>query len=418
MARPILSLFLLSLTLAHPAGAQEPLIEPQTESEAGTGFFDLGWARLYVGVRIGVSIPTEPLADGLDLGRGDLYDASIGVNLGRFIGAELGMSLWEYGISSDELGGFGEWSAYTFIPSLRLRYPLLRDRLVPYVVGGVGFGYAELNDKTTDRVAGAAEPALAGSIGGGLVYFIARNLALGIDAKYQFLDREIAIDGQAVDASTRVLLFSGGLRAFFPETPAVGFEGVEWREPEPFGLRPYLSFRFGGRFYASDDFGEGALKSGANQEQTNSGSVGLGINRYLAFEIAVETHDTEVQSDPGGVKLAEYGTWNVLPSVMGRYPVAGGKLVPYGSLGFGFIKSDVNDRTLNNGVDGPFVAGGGWGPMWGAGLGLDFFIAENLTLILETKYVNGRSEAEVDGSEVEVDMSSVLISVGFRVFVR
>ncbi len=398
-----------------------------SDSESGSGFFDLGWARLYIAVRVGVSIPTAALADGLDLGRGDLYAASVGVDLGRFTSAELAFNGSEYGISSSELGSVGEWAAYTFIPALRLRYPLVRDRLVPHVVGGIGVGWSEFNDRRTDRLQAGAEPSLAGFIGGGLEYFIARNLTVGVDAKYQFLDRQIGIDGEGTDAATRALLLAATLRASFPETPPAGFESVEWREVDPYGLRVYMALRFGVRLYSSDGFGPGAVKGGAvfagpgtsaAKEQTNSGSVGLGINRYLAFEVAAETHDFPVHADLGDVKLAEYGTWNVLGQILGRYPVARGRLVPYALLGLGFSKSDINDRTLENGVEGPELNGGGWGSVWAAGLGIDYVLASNVALVGELKYLNGKSPSDVDGADVEVDISAFLPSLGFRVYLN
>lgn len=376
------------------------------------------WKRLHVTLRVGASWATAPIAEGLEGGRGDLYDGSVGVHLGRHVGIELGASLWEYGVTSSELGKVGEWSAYTFIPSFRLRYPLDRDRLVPYVVAGVGFGYSELNDKTSDAVSGNAKPSVAYSLGGGLGYFIAPNLSIGVDVKHQWMSREIAVLGEIASGRTRSLMVSAGIQAEFPEKPAAGFAGVRWREPQPYGLRPYLSLRWGGRFYLDDGFGEGAMKSGRQTEQINSGSIGLGINRFVAFEIAVETHDLPVHSTEGDVKLAEYGTWNFLPTIMGRYPVLEGKLVPYASLGFGFSKSDINDRTLENGNGYPRVDGGGWGSMWGAAVGGDFFFAGNLALILESKYVGQTSPVLVDGADASVDMSSVLVSGGFRIYLR
>jgi outer membrane autotransporter protein len=58
---------------------------------------------------------------------------------------------------------------------------------VPYVVGGVGILWTEFSD-ITPRVHGVAIAAkgrsVVGSIGAGIEYFIASNLALGLDVKY------------------------------------------------------------------------------------------------------------------------------------------------------------------------------------------------------------------------------------------
>lgn len=413
----IAAFWLGSAPVAPRAAAQG--IEAAAAVDGG-GFrpFDSSWTRFYVALRVGASFATTPIAEGLEGGRGDLYDASVGVDLGRYTGVELGASLWEYGVTLGNLGKIGEWSAYTFIPSLRLRYPLLHDRLVPYAAGGVGFGYSELNDKTSNAVAGNAKPSVAYSVGAGLEYFIASNLSVGLDVKHQWLNREIAVLDERTSGKTRTLFISAAIRAAFPERPGAGFEGVRWREAEPYGIRPYLSLRWGGRFYLDDGFGDVAMKSGRQTEQINSGAVGLGISRHLAFEVAAETHDLPIHSRAADVKLAEFGTWNVLPSILGRYPVLDGKLVPYASLGFGFSKSDINDATLENGNGFPEVAGGGWGSMWGVGLGLDFSLASNIAMIFESKYVDQTSPVQVDGQDAEVDMSAVLVSGGFRVFLR
>src|SRR5918995_6895575 len=69
----------------------------------------------------------------------DHWGLSLGANLGRYWGLELSADTFERRIqrSGDTLAEFG---VVALAPQLRLRYPLLDDRLVPYVVGGAGGG--------------------------------------------------------------------------------------------------------------------------------------------------------------------------------------------------------------------------------------------------------------------------------------
>ena len=47
------------------------------------------------------------------------------------------------------LGTIGEYGVFALMPQVRLRYPLFRGRLVPYVIGGAGVAFTDFNDRKT-----------------------------------------------------------------------------------------------------------------------------------------------------------------------------------------------------------------------------------------------------------------------------
>ena len=75
------------------------------------------------------------------------YGLAFGFDFGRYLGAELAVEGYEVVMGLKGVGSISEYAIYTFIPQLRLRYPMWGGRLVPYAVGGVGVGHVEINDR-------------------------------------------------------------------------------------------------------------------------------------------------------------------------------------------------------------------------------------------------------------------------------
>ena len=44
-------------------------------------------------------------------------------------------------------GTIGEYGVFAVMPQIRLRYPFLGDKLVPYIVGGGGIAFTDFNDR-------------------------------------------------------------------------------------------------------------------------------------------------------------------------------------------------------------------------------------------------------------------------------
>ena len=108
------------------------------------------------------------------------------------------------------------------VPQLRLRYPLRQGRLTPYALAGVGVSFTEINDQKEpvfdfDIDIDGNTWDVVGALGAGVEYFVASNIALGMEAKYLISrGHEIRLEGRTSDVKLDSLLFSFGLRIFFP----------------------------------------------------------------------------------------------------------------------------------------------------------------------------------------------------------
>jgi len=66
-------------------------------------------------------------------------------------------------------------------------------RLVPYVVGGVGYAWADLDDPIVGEVNGASvaigdDSGYTLNAGGGAKYFLTENVVVRLDARYRYMD--------------------------------------------------------------------------------------------------------------------------------------------------------------------------------------------------------------------------------------
>src|SRR5262249_53529520 len=118
----------------------------------------------------------EDLASGLTKAH-DGAGVSIGANLNRYLGLELSLDTYDV-----KVGQVSELEVLGFVPRGRLRYPLFDDRLVPYLVGGAGLAVTQANDQRApvQWPGGKTGVHPAGTLGGGIEYFIADNVALGL----------------------------------------------------------------------------------------------------------------------------------------------------------------------------------------------------------------------------------------------
>jgi hypothetical protein len=123
------------------------------------------------------------------------------------------------------VGTIGEYAVYDLIPRVRVRIPL-RERLEGYVAGGVGPTYAEFNDRTpiTKDLGGihADGFGFGGLFGGGLEYFLMKNVSVAAEATY-FMDRshelriedvthEGNLDSIFLNLQLKVMLFDSDAR--------------------------------------------------------------------------------------------------------------------------------------------------------------------------------------------------------------
>jgi opacity protein-like surface antigen len=184
-SQPVASLFTtLGLRLLVPERQPPPVLE-----SAG--------ARLYFGVRAGSAVSTDthafasaeirPEPPAYFSSGNQLFGAALGLDVGRYLGVELAADAYEIVLATPARGSLTEVAILHVVPQLRVRYPLLNGRLSPYVLGGVGFGYVEVNDRKpagNDVDIKASRYGLAATVGGGIEYFVASNIAVGLETRY------------------------------------------------------------------------------------------------------------------------------------------------------------------------------------------------------------------------------------------
>jgi opacity protein-like surface antigen len=178
--------------------------------------------RGYLNVRLGITAAYDTnLGGGLGATPNEqVLGVSVGVNLGRYLSLELAGDGWERNM---RLGGrtIGEFAMYTGIPTVRARYPLLEGRLSPYALAGLGVGYTEFNDRKKPGFGvdiGGTSWGVVGALGVGAEYFVANNIAVGIETKYVISrDQDVRLNGRQQSLHLDTLLATAGLRLYFPE---------------------------------------------------------------------------------------------------------------------------------------------------------------------------------------------------------
>lgn len=150
--------------------------------------------------------------------------ATLGVNLSRHWGFEVAVDTVETELEAVDTPGIKRLGEYTLLAAtaqVRLRYPVMEDRLAPYLVAGGGVGFGEFNDRANPiaqfDVGGDSSWVGLGVVGGGLDYFLADNVAIGVEAKHLFLfESKIKVNQQPRDFDLDSVLLTAGIRVFFP----------------------------------------------------------------------------------------------------------------------------------------------------------------------------------------------------------
>jgi opacity protein-like surface antigen len=339
------------------------------------GYFSLRYGRAFLSDNN--IAPGFAIADGTGQG---LFAAQLGFNWGRYFGLELAADYYQPDIDAVGHGKVIEYAIYDIIPQVRLRYPLLNDRLTPYVIGGIGVGFTEANDRTLL----GADPALPHfdgqdtsvvyALGGGLEYFIADNIAIGVEAKYVFHNANVEVNGAPVAADLDAFLTSVGLRLLFPGPPKLAPAWV----PPISELRPYFGFWLGKAYVLDKQITPGFEIPSIRRENVHAGAVGLDLNRYLGAEVAVNHYSRDINETTLG-KVTEYDIWSFVPQVRVRYPLMGDRLVPYLTGGIGVGLTQTNDTTpLGASGKVPRFSADDYSVVGSVGAGLEYFVAYNM----------------------------------------
>jgi opacity protein-like surface antigen len=376
-----------------------------------------GWAqdsdqfRYYLNIRGHGSSPFTDVHD--------LFGASVGANVNRHWGAELSVDGFERRIRVNDRV-LGEYAIMPIVPQVRFRYPVLDGRLTPYAIAGVGVALTEFNDRKRPGFGVSVDiPAstVVGTIGAGLEYFIAHNVAAGVEVKYLVAgDQTVKINGVSRTEEIDSLITSFGLRLFFPENaPAPPAE-----RRGGFPARAYLGMQVGAAF--TTDTGsmpgvelrpEPAAVGSANYYL--GGLVGLDLGRYLGVELMAGGYEVRLEAPKRG-SVGEEAVYAIIPQLRARYPLLEGRLVPYAIAGVGASYLEFNDRK-RGGLDFDIEATN-WGVAATAGAGLEYFIASNIAAGFEARYLTSRAHTiKIGGGQTrDAHLDAVLVTVGLRIY--
>ena len=381
-----------------------------------------GWAedseqtRWYFGIRYGESAPFSRAHDSVGF--------MFGANLNRHWGFELAVDSYDLFVEPPQFGDIGELGVMTIIPQVRVRYPLMHDRLVPYAIAGVGIAFTQFNDPKQAGwnlvVDGSINTVPIGSFGGGIEYFVADNIALGVEGKYLMSGiTTLAVQGAPFQMNLNAALATVQLRLFYPELhPPPAF--LESGAPGP--NRFYALLRAGGaiptqkQLFSGIDYMHEPPAYFDTLNQYFGAALGYNIGKYFGVEVAAEGFEIRLSlpGQPGA--LGEYAVhaFTVQPRL--RYPIMNGRLQPYiiGGVGMGFAQfNDKNPGGANVAIKAENVSVVGT-----IGTGVDYFILSNIALNFETKYLIARGfTAQInDGPILKGNLDTVLLSLGIRMF--
>lgn len=351
----------------------------------------------------------------------DSWGLGLGLNFNRYWGMELSLDTWEHKLSFDELGGdtLGELATSSFIPQLRFRYPLFKDKFVPYLVGGFGGSWYQLNDRKSagfGRNIDADGGGWAASVGGGFDWFIADNIALNLEAKQIWhAEQDVTVDGQTFAYDPSDFMATIGFRVFFEENNPRPLVGASGRVP----TRIFLGFRAGGSFPTDDhwssdvDWDPEAAAWGAFNHHFG-GSVGVDFGRHWGIELAADGGEYTVQVDGIGA-VSEYAVVPIIPQLRLRLPISEGRWVPYALAGVGVCYGEANDyKASSEGVQ--FEAKGIY-PSFALGGGIEYFLARNISFSAETRWLyTWNHKYELNGQEQRGDFSHLQLQLALRLY--
>lgn len=141
--------------------------------------------------------------------------------------------------------------------------------------------------------------------------------------------------------------------------------------------------------------------------------VGANLNRHLGVELAFDTYEKDF--DPLGTKIGEESLLSLVPQFRLRLPVASDRITPYLLAGAGLGWYDFNDPT-QNGFNRNVEAQGNKLVLT-AGVGVDFFLRDEIAFNLEAKYLwMDTLSVSVDGQSGTFQMSDFVGTFGFRAF--
>jgi opacity protein-like surface antigen len=379
--------------------------------------------ELYWAARLGQSVLRDPRGShGVRMPSGPQQTTGmvLGVNLTRHLSIELAGDVFENTLNVPGVGKAGEYGLLALVPQVRLRYPVLDGALVPYLVGGVGILHGEFNDQRPRaahvRMRGG-ETTAAATVGAGVEYLVAPGVAVGAEARYLATEQhEVEVDGRRQALSVDGLLLTAGVRL---QVPVQGESAEAAPLADSRWWRPYFALRIGGAATLREELGHGldwrTEYAGLGPlSQFYGGMLGVELGRYFAVEIAAEGFEPRL-TVPGVGTIGEYAVYMLIGQVRLRWPILGGRVVPYLLAGLGGTFVEVNDVKPHGVPLRP--SGEDWGMAGTVGGGIEYLLTRHIAVGLESKLLLARGHAiTLGGERRDVRPDAVLTSLAVRVY--
>jgi opacity protein-like surface antigen len=347
-------------------------------------------------------------------------EITFGADMGSRFALELAADYVKTGLNAPGSGRLGDYSLTTMVAQARLRFPRANRALVPYVLGGAGIGYGEFSGRHDFTFSGGGRGLSGlGAAGAGVDYFLVDNVAVSLEAKYQFLFApRVKVNGQGHDLAADNIAFTGGLRVYFDQGAGgkAALAAPAGPPKDRGGVHPYVAIRLGSGFLTDPDAAAASgLHFNTGTGVMGGGSLGLNLNQHWGTEIAFDYTRAQVTSPAFG-NVSGYPVWTILALGRYRYPILDGRLSPYllagGGVGFG----EAGDADIPSDVTG-FRAKPDTSPVATVGGGFDYFFADNLAVGIEAKHsFLFRTKATQNGTPVTLHPDLVQLSAGLRVF--
>lgn len=389
------------------------------EADAGNDFGTRPYFRIGLG-RTYFYGGTSPDLEVTGLSGQPLLDLTVGADLSKYWGIEFAVDYTKTDLVSPTMGTLGDFSTIAGIGQIRVRYPSPSGRFVPYATAGFGNGFGDFSGRKNFAFNGGGRGwAPFGIISVGGEYFIYRNIAMGLELKDVFGYRpDFTVNGQkeALDADNIGLLFSTRVYLDGPNTGPKGSNANLPPAKDSNALRFYVAVRGGrGLFTDRKKLDSNGIDIDSWSGPMVSGGFGANINRYWGAEFAFEYGRAQLRS-PANLRLTGYPVWTTLILGRLRYPVMEDRLVPYLLLGGGLGWAETGDRdfpesqfNFHSAQQSTFVGA--------AGVGVDYFIQDDLALTLETRSTfNFETDVTYNGVPLKLDPSFVSFTGGIRLF--
>lgn len=350
----------------------------------------------------------------------DYWGFSIGLNFDQHWGAEMAGDVFERYVEPDGYGGLGEMSINAMMPQARFRWPLWNDRLVPYALIGAGPVFYQFNDQANAGLGREIDSegwVFGATAGAGLEYFLSDNITFVVEGKYMWLDdMTVNVDGVGLQQDYSSFLATIGLRIYFDENHPRPFAEQDDDIPTRFSV----GFQYGGSILTDDVIAPGitldpeASAYGRTLNQYPSLTLGWNWGEHWGLDLMIGGGEQRVVIDGVGT-VAEYAVVAGLPKLRYRWPLAGGKWVPYAAVGIGGTYSEINDAKISGAITD--VGGKGFRPAASIGGGLEYFVTRNFSLTTDLWWLyTWNHTLSVNNVESTGDLSTLQIQIGFRAY--